>query len=327
MNLYPLLMAPYFCSGEETPWGGNMLRDAFMKDAPEQTGESLEVSTLPERESMVRNGIHAGKGLNRMVELWGDALTGKIAGDFPLLLKLIDAKENLPVQVLSDDVSTEKNEGSESCNAKAWIILNCEPGAKIAYGINLNDAPLSEISEQEEDAIKSAVNWINVRPGDVYYIPGGMAHTIGAGIQVYEIQQPKNANFGQLHICPTLDAANSDLQLNKLFGVTALCKGGSRTYYISNSDFELCRLNVSGKMPVCDGRMLLLTPLGCCTLKWADGELELMPFDSVVIPADMKDVFIESDDCKVFMSSPSNQEALRTELGYRAENVAGLTEV
>ena len=61
MILYPLLMAPYFRSGEETPWGGDMLRDAFMKDAPEQTGESLEISALSGRESMVRNGAHAGK--------------------------------------------------------------------------------------------------------------------------------------------------------------------------------------------------------------------------------------------------------------------------
>ena len=58
MTLYPLLMAPFFRSGEETPWGGNMLRDAFMKDSPEQTGESLEISALPGRESMVRNGAH-----------------------------------------------------------------------------------------------------------------------------------------------------------------------------------------------------------------------------------------------------------------------------
>ena len=70
-NLYPLLMAPFFRSGAETPWGGTMLRDAFMKDAPDDvvTGESLEISALPGHESVVANGIHAGKPLSRMIEL------------------------------------------------------------------------------------------------------------------------------------------------------------------------------------------------------------------------------------------------------------------
>jgi mannose-6-phosphate isomerase len=76
MSICPLLMAPYFRSGEETPWGGSMLRDAFLKDAPEdRTGESLEVSALSGRESVVRNGVHAGKTFSRMVELWGEDLT------------------------------------------------------------------------------------------------------------------------------------------------------------------------------------------------------------------------------------------------------------
>ena len=79
-------------------------------------------------------------------------------------------------------------------------------------------------------------------------------------------------------------------------------------------------------MPVCDGRMLFLTPLGPCTLKWGDEEMQLMPFDSVVIPAGMEGVTIESEECKVLMSSLSDREALKAELGYRAENVAGLTE-
>ena len=67
MELYPLLMAPYYRCGSKTPWGGEMLRDAFMKDCPAQTGESLEISALEGRESVVRNGKHAGKNLRRMI--------------------------------------------------------------------------------------------------------------------------------------------------------------------------------------------------------------------------------------------------------------------
>ena len=188
--------------------------------------------------------------------------------------------------------------------------------------------------------IEAALNWVDVRPGDVYYIPSGMVHAIGAGMQIYEIQQSSDVTYrfwdwgrvgknGQpraLHTRQAVAVTRPELHLSKIFGTTSLCKGGSRTYYISNRYFELCRLNVSGKMPVCDGRMLFLTPLGPCTLRWSDEELELAPFDSVLVPAAMEGLTIVSDDCKVLMSSLSDREALRKELGYRAENVAGLTE-
>ena len=123
MTLYPLLMAPHFRSGAQTPWGGSMLRDAFMKDAPDQTGESLEVSALPGSESMVRNGAHAGATLSRMIELWGESLTGA-AGDFPLLLKLIDAQETLSVQVHPDDAYAAREENGKLGKTEAWLILD-----------------------------------------------------------------------------------------------------------------------------------------------------------------------------------------------------------
>ena len=339
MSLYPLLMAPHFRSGEQTPWGGSMLRDAFMKDAPEQTGESLEVSALPEHESLVRNGIHAGKSLSRMVGLWGKDLTGEIDGEFPLLLKLIDAKETLSVQVHPGDAYAGQHHGKLG-KTEAWVVLNCEEGAKLAYGVNTNGRALSEIVAEGAESIEAALNWVNVRPGDVYYIPNGMVHAIGAGMQIYEIQQSsdvtyrfwdwgrvgKNGQPRELHTQAALDVTRADLKASRIYGTTSLCKGGSRTYYISNEYFELCRLNLSGKMPISDGRMLFITPLAPCRICWDNESMELMPFDSVVIPAGLEGAYLESEDCKVLMSSLSNREALRAELGYRAENVAGLTD-
>ena len=104
-----------------------------------------------------------------------------------------------------------------------------------------------------------------------------------------------------------------------------LCKGGSRTYYISEKHFELCRLNLSGRMPLEGGRMRFLTALSPCTLRWGDDALELEAFDSVLVPAAMENAVLEGS-AKVLMSSPSDRAKLRQELGYRAENVAGLTE-
>lgn len=337
MNEYPLLMSPFFRHGAETPWGGSMLRDAFMKDAPDdQTGESLEVSALPGRESVVRNGVHAGKTLARMAEIWGENLTGKTNGAFPLLLKLLDAREALSVQVHPTDDYALKHEGKLG-KTEAWVILGAEPGAKIAYGLDLNGRDLRDVVESGE--LESVLHWENVRPGDVYYIPGGTVHAIGAGLQVYEIQQPSDVTYRfwdwnrvgkdgkprELHTEKALDVTVPDRHLGNIEGTTVLCKGGSRTYYISDANFELCRLNLSGRMPIADGRMLLLTPTASCTLEWADESLELDAFDSVVVPAAMTDVTLVGET-KVLMSSLPNREHLIDELGYRAENVAGLTE-
>ena len=336
--LYPLLMAPCFRHGTETPWGGHMLRDVFMKDAPEDdvTGESLEISTLPGQESLVANGLHAGKPLSRMVALWGEDLTGPVDGVFPLLLKLLDAQDKLSVQVHPGDDYAREHEGKAG-KSEAWVILNAEPGAKLVYGLDTKGEDLRAIVESGR--IEDCLRWVAVRPGDVLYIPNGVIHAIGEGIQLYEIQQSSDVTYRfhdwnrvnldgkprQLHIEKALAVCRPEVQLDKLPGTTVLCKGGSRTYYISDRHFELCRLNVSGSMPLEAGRMLFITPMGPCDLRWGDELLSLKPFDSVVIPAALDGVTVEGRT-KVLMSSLPDQEKLRSELGYRAENVAGLVD-
>ena len=336
MDLYPLLMAPSFRHGAETPWGGHMLRDALMKDAPEDgTGASLEVSALEGQESTVRNGAQAGKSLTKMVELWGEALTGPLEGDFPLLLKLLDPITPLSVQVHPDDAYAAAHENGQYGKTEAWIVLNAEPGSRIVYGLETNGEPLDKIVA--EGRLKDCLRWKDVRPGDVYYIPGGMVHALGEGVMVYEIQQSsdltyrfydwdrvdENGKGRELHIEKALAVSKPETHLEKIEGTTVLCKGGSRTYYISDSHFELCRLNLSGTMPLESGRMLFLTPLSPCKLRWGEEGMALNAFDTVVIPAALEGAALVGET-KVLMSSLPDREALRTELGYRAENVAGL---
>ena len=336
MNLYPLLMAPNFRHGEETPWGGHMLRDALMKDAPEDAvGASLEVSALPGEESMVANGEHAGKALNRMVELWGEALTGAKCDDFPLLLKLLDPVTPLSVQVHPGDDYAKAHEGGKHGKTEAWIVLNAEPGSHIIYGVDTRGEDLATIVA--EGRIKDHLRFQSVRPGDVFYIPSGMLHALGEGVMVYEIQESSDLTYRfwdwgrvdaqgksrELHVEKALAVCDTSLSLEKIEGTTVLCKGGSRTYYISDTHFELCRLNLSGKMPLPSGRMLFLTPLTPCMLRWDEEEMTLNAFDTVVVPAGLEGVSLEGET-KVLMSSLPDREALREELGYRAENVAGL---
>ena len=324
MALYPLLMAPHFRSGSKTPWGGTMLRDVFMKDAPEGAGASLEVCTLPGQESMVAAGPHAGKTLSKMVELWGRDLTGLDDGSFPLMVELLDAQQNLSVQVSPED-------GPVKGKRVGWVILNAEPGAKIVYGLEAEGADLKALVD--EGRVGECLHYEVVRPGDVFYIPCGMVHALCAGIQAYEIQDSTDlyyrlwdwdrAEKRELHPEEALKAASPELHLSRNEGTTVLCRGGSRTYYISDSHFELCRLNLSGKMPLESGRMLFLTALAPCTLHWDDEEMEIAPCATVVVPAGLEGAVL-SGNAKVLMASLPQQEKLRQELGYRAENVAGL---
>lgn len=334
MNLYPLLMAPAFRSGKETPWGGHMLRDVFMKDAPDATGESLEVSTLEGHESMVANGAHAGKSLTRMIELWGERLTGPVEGGFPLVLKLLDAQEPSSVHVHPDDAYARAHDGRRGKN-EALVILNAEPGAKMVYGLETKGEDLKAILD--ENSVDQHLRWVTVQPGDVYYIPAGMVHALGQEIQCYELQDAcdityrlfdwnrtdKDGNPRQIHPAEALAVTDPDRRLEKNEGTTVLRKGGSVTYYISNTHFEFCRLNLSGRMPLKSGRMLLLTPLGECTLRWGEDSMDLTPFCTVIVPAALEGAVIEGNT-KVLMSSLPDRDALRAELGYRAENVAGL---
>ena len=333
--MYPLIMAPYFRHGAETPWGGSMLGDLFMKETPDDvTGESLEVSALDGRESMVLNGPQAGRTLSSMIRLWGKDLVGDIEGEFPLLIKLLDARELLSVQVHPDDTYARANEGKFG-KTEAWVVLSCEPGCKIAYGLETGGRDLRQVVESGD--IESVLNWVPVRPGDVLYIPAGTVHALGGGIQCYEVQQSSDVTYrfwdwgrvgkdGQpreLHTEKALDVSRVGDILPKCEGATVLKKGGSVTYYISDGNFELCRLNVSGKMPLHDGRMHMITPMAPCKITWEGGEISVMPFSTVLIPAALENVFIEGD-LKALMSSPCDNEALIAELNYRAENVAGL---
>ena len=120
--MYPLLMSPYFRHGEQTPWGGSQLKQLFGKASPDdRTGESLEVSALSGMNSVVQNGELAGVSLSKVIELWGEGLTGmKDNSVFPLLLKLLDAREMLSVQVHPGDEYAMANEGKPVSYTHLW---------------------------------------------------------------------------------------------------------------------------------------------------------------------------------------------------------------
>lgn len=328
-------MQPYFRHGAATPWGGYNLKDWFNKDTPDDgTGESLEVSALPGMESVILNGSYAGMTLASALEKDYEALTGTDAKPFPLLLKLLDAKDTLSVQVHPGDEYAKANDGKLG-KTEAWLILSAQPGSRIAYGIRTLDKPLSEVVE--EGAFEDALNWVYPRPGEVYYIPHGCVHALGGGVMVYEIQQSSDATYRfwdwgrvgkdgkprELHIKKALDVTRTDILLDKVPGATVLCEGGSRTHYVCDDNFSLMRLNVCGKMPLDFKYMAFVTPTEPCKMGWNGGEIELDAFETAFVPACCEGAYIEGRLTALCSTLPE-REKLKNELGYRAENVAGL---
>ena len=335
--LYPLKMLPYFRHGEETPWGGRALGDLFGKDIPDdRTGESLEISALPGRESTVANGPLAGMTLTKVIEKWGADLTGGADG-FPLLLKLLDAREMLSVQVHPDDAYAREHEGGKLGKTEAWLVISAQRGAKLVYGVNAETG--EELRAQVESGhLEENLRWVGVQPGDVLYIPHGCVHALGGGLVIYEIQQSSDVTYRfwdwgrvgkdgkprALHTEAALAVSRPALKLDKLPGATLITTGGSRTAYISDANFELWRLNVAGDMPLESGRMLLLTALGQAEVKWADDSFALEPGESCLVPAALEGVTLCGRTAVMCATLP-DQTALREALGYRAELVAGLT--
>ncbi len=338
--MYPLKMVPFFRHGGDTPWGGTTLKDMFGKEIPDDTtGEALEVSALPGRESLIGNGALSGKPFTAAIEEWGEDLTGPMSGDFPLLLKLIDAGDRLSVQVHPDDAYAGEHEGGKLGKTEAWLVVSAAPGTKMVYGVTVSSR--GELAKLvEEGKLEESLNWVTVQPGDVYYIPHGMIHALGAGMVVYEIQQSSDVTYRfwdwgrvgkdgkprALHIQDALAVSRPELtKAGKLPGATIICEGGSRTAYISDKNFELWRLNVAGDMPLEAGRMRLLTSLTMAKVTWDGGEIELLPGESCVVPAALTGVKV----CglgPVMCSMMPDQAALKEQLGYRAELIAGLTD-
>ena len=155
MPLAPILMTPAYRCGDATPWGGDGLRRLFGRSIPDgRTGESLEVSAIPGLESRDETGTP----LSALIALYGERLTGKgFCRPFPLLLKLLDARDALSVQVHPDDAYAARTEGKLG-KTEAWHILHAEPGAELVYSFAPKDQ-FAALKYARSKNLKILANW------------------------------------------------------------------------------------------------------------------------------------------------------------------------
>ena len=179
-------------------WGGHKLVDEFNKEYDgDILAESWEMSCHKDGPSYIVGGAFDGMTLSEYIEKNGKEVLGSNCDkfeDFPILIKLIDAKKDLSVQVHPDNEYALKNEGQYG-KTEMWYVVDCEPGAQLFYGFK------SEISKEEfekrikENTLTDILNAVKVKKGDAFFIDAGTIHAIGKDILIAEIQQNSNVTY------------------------------------------------------------------------------------------------------------------------------------
>ena len=161
--------------------------------------ESWAVSGFKGSETVVSGGPDDGTPLNQLVSRQRERLVGhanfsRFAGEFPLLVKFIDARRDLSIQVHPDDLVARRH-GYERGKSEMWYVLSSAPGARLFNGLRQQLTPQQYKQMVADATITQALAAYDVSPGDVFYIPAGRIHSIGAGCQVAEIQQTSDVTY------------------------------------------------------------------------------------------------------------------------------------
>ena len=175
-------------------WGGTRLKDRYGFQSPhESTGEAWVVSAHPNGDCLIEGGPYHGLTLSQLYATHRELFGASHAEQFPLLVKLIDARDNLSVQVHPDDAYAKTQEhglGKTEC----WLVLDCEPDSEIIIGHTF-ETPAEFAQAIASGDVQAHLNRFAIKPGDFFYIPAGTVHAICAGTLIYEIQQNSDLTY------------------------------------------------------------------------------------------------------------------------------------
>ena len=202
-------------------WGGEKLSTQWNKGTPgDAVAESWELTVRPQENSRIEGGELDGMTLDEWISKAGHSVVGKDwdGAVFPLLIKFIDAKDSLSVQVHPDDAYASRFEQDRGGTGKTemWYIVEAEPGAGLVYGLKEGESPSSFFEAAERGESEKCLRFVPVKAGESYFIPAGQVHAIGGGILIAEIQQNSDLtyriyDFGRL----SPDGTPRELHLDK----------------------------------------------------------------------------------------------------------------
>ncbi|MCD7731237.1 MAG: class I mannose-6-phosphate isomerase [Oscillospiraceae bacterium] len=300
--MYPLKLTPAF---KDYLWGGTRLRDDYGKKCDfDKVAESWELSCHKDGNSVIANGESAGMTLSDYIVKEGKSILGTNCErfeNFPVLIKLIDAKDNLSVQVHPDNEYAMRVEG-EYGKTEMWYVVDCDEGATLLYGFK-NNVTKEEFAERiKNNTLLEITNAVPVKKGDVFFIESGTLHAIGKGILIAEIQQNSNTtyrvyDYGRVGA----DGKTRPLHIEKALDVTKLCpakpyptvapmtENGCTKQLLSKCEyFTVYKLNIDDSADFnADNTSFecLLNLEGSIKLVCGDNEISLEKGETAFIPA------------------------------------------
>lgn len=317
--LYPLKFNPIFKS---TIWGGEQIAGYKSLTTPQRNiGESWEISGVKGDESVVASGIFAGRTITELLESHGKEILGeanfkRFGTEFPLLIKFIDARDDLSIQVHPDDTLAAQRHNSKG-KTEMWYVVGADEDARLRSGFAKQVTSEEYVASVENSTICDILKEYKVSKGDLFFLPAGRIHSIGAGCFIAEIQQTSNITY-RIYDFNRVDADGNSRELH-----TELAKGAIdytllddyRTEYDRTSkdcEVELVKCpyfttslyNITSEMTLdystLDSFIIYICLEGGATLLCDTNRVEIAQGESILIPATTSNIeIIPNKECKL----------------------------
>lgn len=308
--LYPLKFEPIL---KDKIWGGTRLNRLYGKaSASNNLGESWELSGVENDESVVANGVLAGNTLTELIEIYmeelvGDKIFAEFGLTFPLLFKLIDANDNLSIQVHpNDDVAAERH--NSYGKTEMWYVLDAKEGSELIIGFSKDCTQEEYLEALENENVEELLHKVPVKKGDVFFIPAGLVHAIGKDVLIAEIQQTSDLTY-RIYDYNRTDDKGNERELHTQQALDVIQFSASKDPYVhystvKNEVVELVSCNyfttnllkfdkvVGRNYAALDSFVVYMCLEGSFELKFGNEVVSVTKGETILIPANIDEVML-----------------------------------
>ena len=303
-SLYPLKFKPIL---KDYLWGGTRLKTVLGKNAKtERCAESWELSGVSGNVSVVCNGFLKGNNLQELIEVYmgdlvGDSVFERFGLEFPILVKFIDAHDDLSIQVHPDDQLAAIRHGSYG-KTEMWYVMDADSNSSLIAGFNQKMDRERYVQALTDKKLNEIMNFEKVVPGDVFFIPAGRVHAIGKGILLAEIQQTSNITY-RIYDWDRVDANGKPRELHTELALDAIdfeWHSEYKTHYqkLSQETAEIVKCPYFTTNLVCfdqplekdyqnlDSFVIYVCTSGACSIRWGTSKsMKICKGETVLLPA------------------------------------------
>ncbi len=315
-NLYPLKFQPIL---KERIWGGDKLKSVFGKPTTlSQVGESWELSDVEGDTSIIANGLLKGMSLKDCLNTYESDLVGvknyeRFGNKFPLLIKFIDAKQDLSIQLHPNDELAKERHNSFG-KTEMWYVMQADDNSNLIVGFNQNVDREKYIEHLNNKTLTKILNFEKVKQGDTYFIEVGRVHAIGAGVMIAEIQQTSDVTY-RVYDWDRVDAQGNSRELHTELALDAIdfnmndnFKVDYKTDQNASNNMVSCPYFITNYLPInnrltktntIDSFIIYMCVEGEVSIYTQGFETTLKKGETVLIPACVKEFELDAENAKL----------------------------